>query len=174
VRVIAATNRNLRELVEKGEFQEDLFYRLSVIPVEIPALRERREDIPPLVEHFLRRHAQRLGRPVPEISPEALLALLAYDFPGNVRELENALERAVVLATGPRLEAADLSMLGARAAPPAGELPSLRLADNVEWAERESVRRALERAQGVKKDAALLLGLSQRALSYYLNKHGLA
>jgi DNA-binding NtrC family response regulator len=172
VRVIAATNRKLHELVERGEFQEDLFYRLSVIPVEIPALRERREDIPLLVEHFLRRHAQRVGRPIPQVGPEALQALVGYDWPGNVRELENTLERAMVLTGGPRLDAADLSMLGARAAQPASELPSLRLRDNVEWAERESVRRALERSQGVKKDAASLLGLSQRALSYYLNKHG--
>ncbi len=173
VRVIAATNRRLRELVARGEFQEDLFYRLSVIPIDIPPLRERREDIPLLVEHFLRRHSRRVGRAIPEITPPALQGLLSYGWPGNVRELENSLERAVVLATGPRLELADLSMLGVHDQQSTGELPSLNLRDNVEWAERESVRRALEKSQGVKKDAALLLGLSQRALSYYLGKHGL-
>jgi DNA-binding NtrC family response regulator len=173
VRVMAATNRDLRRMVAEGEFQEDLYYRLNVIPIEIPPLRERRDDVPLLVRHFLARHAQRVGRRVPAVSDEALEALVAYDWPGNVRELENTLERAMVLTGGDRLEARDLSMLGARAPQEAAGLPSEKLHDNVEWAERESVRRALERAQGVKKDAATILGLSQRALSYYLAKYGL-
>ena len=173
VRVIAATNRDLRRLVAEGDFQEDLYYRLSVIPLAIPPLRERREDVPLLVEHFLAKHAPRAGKRVEGLAEEALEALLQYDWPGNVRELENTIERAVVLSAGGRLEASDLFMLGARAGNDAAGLPSLRLHDNLEWAERESLRRALERCHGVKKDAAALLGISQRALSYYLGKHRL-
>jgi two-component system NtrC family response regulator len=172
VRVIAASNRDLRRMVSEGAFQEDLFYRLSVIPIEIPPLRQRRDDVPLLVEHFLGRHAQRIGKHIAGVSDEALQALIAYEWPGNVRELENTLERAVVLSSSTRIESQDLSLLGARTAPSAPELPALTLRDNIEWVERESVRRALERAGGVKKEAAALLGLSQRALSYYLAKHG--
>ncbi len=173
VRVIAATNRDLRRLVAEGDFQEDLYYRLSVIPLAIPPLRERREDVPLLVEHFLAKHAPRAGKRVEGLAGDALEALLQYDWPGNVRELENTIERAVVLSAGGRLGAGDLFMLGARAGSDAAGLPSLRLHDNLEWAERESLRRALERCHGVKKDAAALLGISQRALSYYLGKHRL-
>ncbi len=173
VRVIAATNRELRRMVAEGSFQEDLYYRLSVIPIEIPPLRERRDDVPLLARHFLARHAQRTGKRIASLADDALSALVAYDWPGNVRELENTLERAVVLSSGDRVEPSDLSMLGVRSPRAEPGLPSTRLHDNVEWAERESVRRALLQAQGVKKDAAALLGLSQRALSYYLGKYGL-
>jgi len=173
LRVIAATNRDLRRMVADGTFQEDLYYRLSVIPIEIPPLRQRRDDVPLLAEHFLARHARRLGKRVPTISDDAKGELVAYDWPGNVRELENTLERAVVLTAGERIESSDLSMLGARATPLAPELPAATLRENIEWVERESIRRALERARGVKKEAAALLGLSQRALSYYLAKHTL-
>jgi two-component system NtrC family response regulator len=171
VRVIAATNRDLRAMVAEGRFQEDLFYRLSVIPIELPPLRERPEDIPLLVEHFLRRHAQRVGRRVDGIEPAALERLAAYRWPGNVRELENAIERAVVLAPGPVVDAASISTAGPPAGQGPGALPSMRLHENVEWAEQESVRRALRQAGDVKKDAAELLGISQRALSYYLGKY---
>jgi len=170
VRVIAATNRDLRKMVAEGAFLEDLYYRLSVIPIEIPPLRERREDVPALVEHFLRKHEQRTGKRVERIEDEAMRLLETYDWPGNVRELENALERAVVLSTGPVIRAAEISMQGAMAVP-TPDLPSQRLHENVEWAERESIRRALRRAGGVKKDAAEVLGISQRALSYYLAKY---
>jgi two-component system NtrC family response regulator len=170
VRVIAATNRDLRRMVGEGRFQEDLYYRLSVIPLAIPPLRERREDIPLLVEHFLRKHAARTGLRVERVDEAALQSLLAYDWPGNVRELENTIERAVVLSDGPVLGARQISMQSARE-PATGPLPSDKLHPNVEWAERESVRRALERAGGVKKDAAERLGISQRALSYYLAKY---
>jgi len=171
VRVIAATNRDLRAMVADGRFQEDLFYRLSVIPIELPPLRERPEDIPPLVEHFLRKHAQRVGRRIEGIEPAALERLSAYRWPGNVRELENTIERAVVLAAGPVVGAASISMVEPPAVAGPGVLPSVRLHENVEWAERESVRRALRQSSGVKKDAAELLGISQRALSYYLGKY---
>jgi transcriptional regulator with GAF, ATPase, and Fis domain len=170
VRVIAATNRDLRQLVSEGKFQDDLFYRLNVIPIQIPPLRERREDIPVLVEHFVRKHAQRTGKPIDKVEDSVVPALQRYDWPGNVRELENTIERAVVLSSGHVMGEKDISVL----APPvtqAPALPSLRLHQNIEWAERESVRRALEQSRGVKKDAADLLGISQRALSYYLSKY---
>jgi DNA-binding NtrC family response regulator len=170
VRVIAATNRDLRSLVAEGRFQEDLFYRLSVIPIAIPPLRERRDDIPALLEHFAAKHAPRAGRRAIGWEEGVVEALSAYDWPGNVRELENAVERAIVLCRGERLTLGDISLSGS-ATPASARLPSLHLRDNVEWAERESVRRALERANGVKKAAAELLGLSQRALSYYLIKY---
>jgi DNA-binding NtrC family response regulator len=170
LRVIAATNRDLRRMVTEGTFQEDLFYRLSVIPIAIPPLRERREDIPALVEHFVLKHTQRTGKTIDQVGPEALAALQAYDWPGNVRELENTIERAVVLATTRVITAGQIQMLGATAAAPSG-LPSLVLRTNVEWAEKETMRRALERGGGVKKEAAELMGISQRALSYYLAKY---
>jgi two-component system NtrC family response regulator len=170
VRVIAATNRDLRALVTEGRFQEDLYYRLNVIPIELPPLRERREDVPLLVEHFVRKHVQRVGKPVEGVARGALAVLEAYDWPGNVRELENAIERAVVLANRPVIEEGDVSLMGAGTAPLSG-LPSPKLHANVEWAERESVKRALRQASGVKKDAAEILGISQRALSYYLAKY---
>jgi two-component system response regulator AtoC len=170
VRVIAATNRDLRALVADGRFQEDLYYRLNVIPIELPPLRERREDIPLLVDHFVRKHVQRTGRRIDRVEKGAFAALEGYDWPGNVRELENTIERAVVLASGSVIDVADVSLMGAGSVA-ASSLPSPKLHQNVDWAERESVRRALRQAGGVKKDAAEILGISQRALSYYLGKY---
>ncbi|PYR27888.1 MAG: hypothetical protein DMF98_04500 [Acidobacteria bacterium] len=172
VRVIAATNRDLRQMVSDNRFQEDLFYRLNVIPIDIPPLRERREDIPPLVDHFVRKHAQRTGRRVERIEDGVLSALQQYDWPGNVRELENTIERAVVLSPGPVITARAVSVIGA-ATPQTTGLPSLKLRQNIEWVERETIRRALDSASGVKKEAAELMGISQRALSYYLAKYRL-
>jgi DNA-binding NtrC family response regulator len=172
VRVIAATNRDLKRLVSEGTFQEDLYYRLNVIPIEIPPLRERREDVPPLVDHFVEKHRQRTGKRIEGIDGEVLSALEKYDWPGNVRELENTIERAVVLATGPLLTTASVSLLGVASTAATG-LPSLRLHQNVEWVERETIRRALDQSGGIKKDAAELMGVSQRALSYYLAKYRL-
>ncbi len=170
VRVIAASNRDLRQMVAEGRFQEDLFYRLNVIPIELPPLRERREDIPALVDHFVKKHAQRTGRRIDRIDDGVRAALQQYDWPGNVRELENTIERAVVLSTGPVITAKAVSVIGA-ATPQSSGLPSLKLRQNIEWVERETIRRALESARGVKKDAAELMGISQRALSYYLAKY---
>ena len=170
VRVIAATNRDLRQHVMEAKFLEDLFYRLNVIPIAIPPLRERREDIPVLVEHFIRKHAQRAGKRIDRIEDQALTALIAYEWPGNVRELENTIERAVVLSQGPIIEPRAVSVLGV-ATTQSPALPSLTLRHNLEWAERETLRRALEQSNGVKKDAAELMGISQRAMSYYLAKH---
>jgi DNA-binding NtrC family response regulator len=170
VRVIAATNRDLPQLVSEGKFQEDLYYRLNVIPIHIPPLRERREDIRVLVEHFVRKHAQRVGRRFERIEDRAFTILDASDWPGNVRELENTVERAVVLSRGPVLGADAISIPGATVSQSVG-LPSLKLHQNIEWTERETLRRAIESANGVKKDAAELMGISQRALSYYVAKY---
>jgi len=170
VRVIASTNRDLRQMVSDGTFQEDLFYRLNVIPIEIPPLRSRREDIPVLIEHFARKHQQRTGKRIDRIEESVVTDLQAYDWPGNVRELENTIERAVVLSTSGVISAAAISVLSTSTALPLG-LPSLKLRSNLEWVERETIRRALDDARGVKRDAAELMGISQRALSYYLAKY---
>ncbi len=170
VRVIAATNRDIRQLVADGKFQEDLFYRLNVIPIEIPPLRERREDIPVLVEHFLGKHAQRTGKRIERVEEGVAAAMQQYDWPGNVRELENTVERAVVLSRDGIISVRNIAMIAPHTVP-AAALPSLGLRQNIEWAERETIRRALDQAGGVKKDAAEIMGISQRALSYYLRKY---
>ena len=172
VRIIAATNRDLRQLTAAGKFQEDLYYRLNVIPLTMPSLRERREDIPLLVDYFVKRHAERAGKRITGVSAEAMASLTESMWPGNVRELENALERAVVLSSHTVLQPADIVLFGAVTQPPSS-LPSQNLKQNLEWTERETVRRALEASNGVKKDAAEAMGISQRALSYYLSKHRL-
>ncbi|MGE5183841.1 MAG: sigma-54-dependent transcriptional regulator [Acidobacteriota bacterium] len=178
VRVIAATNRDLEAEVARGAFRADLYYRLNVIEIRIPPLRQRREDIPLLVEHFLRRFAAEHGRTV-QLMPDALKKLEDYDFPGNVRELENIIERAVALASTPTLTAADLPELRApRAA--AADVPAQFPAEGVDLErlvadfERAWVTRALEQAAGVRKKAAALLGISFRSLRYRLDKLGLA
>jgi two-component system, NtrC family, response regulator AtoC len=170
VRVIAATNRDLRQLVGDGRFQEDLYYRLNVIPIQMPPLRERRDDIPILVEHFIAKHAQRAGKRIDGVAPGVLDTLRAADWPGNVRELENTVERAVVLSPGAIIGLEAIRILAPASNAPTG-LPSLNLRQNIDWVERETVRRALESSGGVKKDAAETMGISQRALSYYLAKH---
>jgi transcriptional regulator with PAS, ATPase and Fis domain len=171
VRVVAATNRPLRQLAAEGRFLDDLFYRLNVIPLSIPPLRERREDIPLLVEHFVRKHATRTGKRVDGVADIVMTTLMSHDWPGNVRELENTIERAVVLSQGPVIGASLVPPPGGVAQPAPVGLPGVVLRDNIEWAERETVRRALALAGGVKKDAAERMGISQRAMSYYLAKH---
>jgi len=171
LRVIAATNRDLRQLVADGKFLEDLFYRLNVIPIEMPPLRDRREDIPLLVEHFVKRFAERTGKTIDGVDEKAMTELTRYEWPGNVRELENTMERAVVLALAPLLNSRTIWLMSATTTPSTAAVPSLKLHQNLEWAERETMRRALEQARGVKKDAAELMGISQRALSHYLAKY---
>jgi transcriptional regulator with GAF, ATPase, and Fis domain len=171
VRVMAATNRNLRQLVSEGRFQEDLFYRLNVIPIVVPPLRERIMDIPMLVECFTAKHASRNSKCIDAVEDGVVASLQEHHWPGNVRELENAIERAVVLTTG-RVITRQVVTLDAAAAQTSG-VPSLKLRENVEWVERETIRRALAMA-GAKQDAARLMGISPRALSYYLAKHALA
>jgi two-component system response regulator PilR (NtrC family) len=179
VRVIAATNRELEEEVERGAFRSDLYYRLNVIELRIPPLRQRVVDIPMLVDHFLRRFAAEQGRRISGISPEAMRRLESYHFPGNVRELENIIERAVTLCGESHLDAADLPPLRQRpqvAGDPATvAIPEdgLDLEAVLTDYERAIVQRALEQSGGVRKRAAALLGISFRSLRYRLKKLGL-
>jgi len=172
VRVLAATNRDLGQLTRDGLLQEDLYYRLNVIPIRIPPLRERREDIPLLAETFLQRFRDKLGKPVGGFAPGALELLQRQWWPGNVRELENAIERAVALAPGTRILGEDLTDLAG--ASPRGAAPaSFELREHVEETTRRTILQSLEKVRWKKKEAAVLLGISQRALSYYLRKFGL-
>jgi len=171
VRVIAATNRDLTQLVDEGRFQADLYYRLNVIPIAMPPLRDRPGDIPILAEHFAQKHAARCGRSIRMLDDDAVDELRRHDWPGNVRELENTIERAVVLATGSTLTRDTVTIEdGPRAAGRTPDMPSLNLRENIEWIERETIRRALE-ISTAKRDAASLMGISPRALSYYINKY---
>jgi transcriptional regulator with GAF, ATPase, and Fis domain len=168
VRVIAATNRDLRQLVEAGRFQDDLFYRLHVIPMDVAPLRERVQDIPMLAVHFIHKHAMRCGKSIDAIEDGVIASLMTYSWPGNVRELENTIERAVVLTTDSTLTRAAVTIesISVRT----GDVPSLNIRENVEWAERETIRRALA-ISTAKGEAARLMGISPRALSYYLDKY---
>jgi transcriptional regulator with GAF, ATPase, and Fis domain len=168
VRVIAATNRDLRQLVGDGRFQDDLFYRLNVIPIVVPPLRERVDDIPMLVEYFVEKHATRNGKCIDALEEGVVGSLREYHWPGNVRELENTIERAVVLTTGAVITREAVSVEAALRAPTA--VPSLKLRENVEWVECATIRRALE-ISTAKQQAARLMGISPRALSYYLAKY---
>jgi two-component system response regulator PilR (NtrC family) len=176
VRVLAATNRDLEAEVARGAFRADLYYRLNVIEVRLPPLRQRREDIPLLAEHFLRRFGIEHGREV-RLSAEAMRKLERYDFPGNVRELENVLERAVALTSSPVIGTSDLP--DEKPNRPAVEVPAQFPAEGVDLErlvsdyEREWVSRALEQAGGVRKRAAQLLGISFRSLRYRLAKLGI-
>ncbi|MBM3280146.1 MAG: sigma-54-dependent Fis family transcriptional regulator [Candidatus Handelsmanbacteria bacterium] len=176
VRVVAATNQPLREMVKEGNFREDLYYRLEVIPMRLPPLRERKEDIPELVEHFVRKKCREMNLPFKRLTPEAMHALEGYWWPGNVRELENVIERTVVLADGEEVGAHDLPLDTEE--PPAGPTePShpgaSSLKRDLELQERERIVRAMEQARGVKTHAAELLGIKTSALYYKLDKYGL-
>jgi len=170
VRVIAATNRDLRQLVNTGRFQEDLFYRLQVVPIAIPALRERPEDLPLLIDYLACKHAARIGKTIEAVDDGVVSSLQDHHWPGNVRELENTIERAVVLTTGTTITSDAITIDRANAT--RTNVPSLKLRQNVEWIERETIRRALAIATQ-KGHAARLMGISPRALSYYLAKHRL-
>jgi two-component system response regulator AtoC len=173
VRVIAATARNLEDEVRDGRFREDLFYRLNVIRIEVPPLRERREDIEPLAEHFREMHAERLGRPVKRISTRAMAMLVEAPWPGNVRELENAIERAVVLAEGEEIDAAVLPLLGGSSGEIVEAHPfSIKRA--TARIESELIRQALGQTGGNRTRAARLLEISHRALLYKLKRYGIA
>jgi len=169
VRVIAATNRDLRQLVRDGLFLADLFYRLYVVPILVPPLRERIDDIPLLVEYFIDKHATRNGKVIETIEDGVVERLQKYRWPGNVRELENTIERAVVLSTS-RTITREVVMMDAGVDAVGAAVPSLKLRQNVEWVERETIRRALEMSP-LKHQAARLMGISPRALSHYLAKY---
>lgn len=165
VRLIAATNRNLEQAIQDGRFREDLYYRLSVFPITVPPLRERPEDIPPLVDHFLKAR----GRSLDDMDKRALGQLVAYRWPGNVRELENVIERAVILAGSKRIGPSHLPFLALAEAPG----PSARGELNLEKLERESILRALSQTGNNKSEAARLLGITRRALYSRMEKLGL-
>lgn len=180
VRIISATNKDLEEAVREKRFREDLFYRLNVIQIKLPPLRERKEDIPLLAHHFLKKYSEELGKSITRISPEALQFLMNYDFPGNVRELQNIIERAVALETSPELSLQNLSsylenQLPAKRSPFEIELPEegIDLEKVVEDLEKMLLLKALDRAKGVKKKAAELLHINFRSMRYRLEKYGL-
>jgi len=167
VRILAATNRNLEEMIQQGKFREDLFYRLNVFPIRLCPLRERREDISALVEHFLVLQE----RSMTGISPDALDYMKAYDYPGNIRELQNLIERACILAGAERIERHHLPLERSRVTGDPGDLLALGL--SLEQFENRMIREALDRAQGNKTKAAGLLGISRRALYSRMESHGI-
>jgi len=174
VRIVASTNRRLEQEVREGRFREDLFYRLNVIEIQLPPLRERLEDLPQLIHHFMEKFATELGKDVRELEPEVLPALEAYGFPGNVRELENIVERAVTLARTPHIT---LECLPATVRKPAEPAPDKRASSEgvpldtlLAAYETSLIQDALVRAGGVKKRAAALLGVTFRSLRYRLEK----
>jgi DNA-binding NtrC family response regulator len=174
VRVIAATNRDLEKAIRERTFREDLFYRLNIIPIDLPPLRERTEDIPTLVDHFLEHFSREFKRPFKSVTPKALARLKAHSWPGNVRELRNALERACLLSGGEIIDETDL-LLG-RPAPAAGPGEPFTLPPGglvLEELEKSLVTQALERASGNQTKAATLLGISRDQLRYRMEKHGL-
>jgi two-component system response regulator HydG len=174
VRIIAATNRSLQDEVQAGRFREDLYYRLMMIPITLPPLRERREDIPLLVEHFIAKHAPRTNPDVKGLRDEALGRLMAYHWPGNVRELENAVAQALVFAESDRIDVAALPTViqgepdGDLLSVPKGEMALPEILDELE---RQLILKAFKRAKGVKTETARLLGIKTSALYYKLDKY---
>ena len=180
VRIISATNKDLEEGVREKRFREDLFYRLNVIQIKIPPLREKREDIPLLTTHFLKKYSEELNKNMSTISPEALRILLNYDYPGNVRELQNIIERAVALESTQELTAQNLSsyldeQLPLKKRPLDLEIPNegIDLEKVVEDLERTLLLKALEKTKGIKKKAADLLHINFRSMRYRLEKYRL-
>ena len=176
VRVVAATNRSLEALVRERRFREDLFYRLNVIPVVVPPLRQRREDIPLLAAHFLERFSREMGKTITKISEEAMERLIHHSWPGNVRELENVIERAVALETSPVVLPERLAELVSTVAPAADDGPGFTdgfsLDAHLQALEADLLRRALTRSDGDRAAAANLLGVTPRSLRYLIRKHG--
>jgi two-component system response regulator PilR (NtrC family) len=178
VRIIAATNKDLEEAVREKRFREDLFYRLNVIQIKLPPLRERTDDIPRLTIHFLKKFSAELNKPISTLSPEALRLLQDYAYPGNVRELQNIIERAVALETSQELSAQNLrSYLDDHLQIKKGgldlDIPREGLEKFVEEIERTLLVKALDRTHGIKKKAAELLGINFRSMRYRLEKYGL-
>jgi DNA-binding NtrC family response regulator len=168
VRVLAATNKDLRDLIREGRFREDLYYRLNVINIAIPPLRERREDIADLAGHFLEKYCRKLSKSIAGFSPEALAPLNAYSWPGNVRELENVVERAVILCDSDRIEPEDLSIPGSV---PAGQKGA---GGSLEEMERDYILRVLREFNGNQSRASQVLGIDRKTLYLKLKKYGLS
>ncbi len=177
VRVVAATNRPLKEMVSDGNFREDLFYRLEVIPILLSPLRERKEDIPDLVAHFVEKKCKEMNRLINRITPEAMKALSNYGWPGNVRELENVIERTIVLSDGEEIDLNDLPLMmdadpdrNSHRELPGSETGLNRTLDDLE---KQLIKQAMEKCGGVKARAAQSLGIKTSALYYKLEKYGL-
>ena len=184
VRVVAATNQDLRAALEQGTFREDLYYRLNVVPINLPPLRERKADVPYLVDHFIERFVRESGKPIKGITPAAQKMLMEFHWPGNVRELENIIERAVSLSAGAMLDVADIRLDLSPSRPGGADIASFTMSPGgttafpppgvtLEQFEDEMIKEALRRAGGNKSQAARLLGLSRNALRYRLAKMGL-
>ena len=182
VRIIAATNKEFEKEIAEGRFREDLYYRLSVIPIQVPPLRARREDIPLLARHFLETFRKIMEKPINGISPEAMRQLESYDWPGNVRELENTMERAVALESGPEISLpvlpdriAGYSSVGAAAGPGRLAIPDEGVDFEKEMAdaERRYLQAALEKADGVRTRAAEMLKITYRSFRHYAKKHNI-
>jgi two-component system response regulator PilR (NtrC family) len=179
VRIVAATNRDLQQMAQQGKFREDLFYRLNVVRIRVPPLRERSDDVPLLARTFLAKFAGELGKTLESFSDAAMNALKSFPFPGNVRELENVVERAVALAGGAVIELSDLPDEVRKAASTAPSsamiLPEtgMNLEATLDALERSLIQQALEKSSGVKTRAAELLGLTFRSLRYRLKKLGM-
>jgi transcriptional regulator with PAS, ATPase and Fis domain len=169
VRIICATNRDLREMVSRGSFREDLYYRIAVVPLYLPALRDRKSDLPLLVAHFLRSFAEKYGKPIAGISGRAMVRLTEYVWPGNVRELENCLEQAVLLAEGRLLDVAHFPSLGrGRSSPPGTPARAGQLLREVE---KRHIFETLRQVGGNRSKAAKILGISVRGLQYKLGRY---
>ena len=181
VRIVSATNKDIEEAVRKGEFREDLFYRLNVIQLRLPNLRERRDDIPLLAQHFLRLFTDELEKDIRQISPEAMKLLMSYNYPGNVRELQNIIERAVALESSDILtvqnlssyieEKRDLTQTGLNLEIPREGIDLEQIVANLE---KTLILKALEKTKGIKKKAAELLHINFRSMRYRLEKYGLS
>ncbi len=172
VRIIAATNINLETAIKEGKFREDLFYRLNVVTIGVPSLRERVDDIVPLAEHFLKRFARELRRRVTGFSPESVKRIQEYRWPGNVRELENTIERAVLMCDGDAIRPQDLTLLDREHT--LGMTPALAVdLLNLEQLEKTALLEALKRSNWIQKEAAKLLGVSSRVMNYKVHKHGI-
>jgi two-component system response regulator PilR (NtrC family) len=175
VRVLSATHKTLSKLVAEGKFREDLYYRVNVIELRVPSLRERPQDVPELAEAVLRRLGRRMKITPPMLGKDSLAALAAYSFPGNVRELENILERAVTLSTSGEISASDIQLRptpGGGAAGPTS-LPGAALGDHLDDIERDAILKAMEQTRYNKTAAAKVLGMSFRALRYRIKKLGI-
>jgi DNA-binding NtrC family response regulator len=176
-RVIAATHRDLRQVVEQSGFREDLFYRLNVFPIALPALRERKEDIPALAQHFLKASTDTIGKRVVGVTPAALAAMTNYHWPGNIRELQNCVERAVIVARGSTIDIPDLPRdlfeQGAKPVKPARARPG-NLDEELERLEKSFILEALRETNGVQSKAARLLGINERSLWHRVKKLGIA
>ena len=172
VRIIAATNVNLETAIKEGRFREDLYYRLNVVNLQIPPLRDRRDDIQPLAEHFLKHFASEMRRKVAGFNPDAIKALQEYRWPGNVRELENTVERAVLMCEGETIRPQDLTLMDHGHS--LNMTPQLALdLLNLEQLEKTALLEALKRSNWVQKEAAKLLGVSSRVMNYKVHKHGI-